>query len=308
MGISRSGPYQKLMDTAWAMRERYRFLKRAHMLKPVKLAPNDRVVVSLTTHPGRIGIVHHAIRSMLSQSKPPGRLLLVLAPNEWTSDEAKKKLERFKRKHHDLLAMGLEIVWGDDTRSHNKYRYAFKAFPSSIVVTIDDDRIYWGGFLDALLANLDRHPDCITALVARKFYADPSGWILRDIIDDAPIPPQLGLQPMGIWGVAYPPGIRIREAHSVLMSKKYVHEYAIMDDDSWLGLCALKLGDKVQSLGRSYLGENSGYMVARVPKSQKVALWRENNINGAYDVQVTKMARFLDIYKDIEVKEAVRTT
>jgi len=306
MDISRYAPYDAVMTLAWQARERYRFKRLSSHLKPEKLMPNDRVVVSLTTHPGRIGVVHHAIRSMLSQTRPPGRLLLVLAPNEWGSDEAKKKLERFKSKHKALIDMGLELVWGDDTRSHNKYRYAFNAFPSSIVVTIDDDRVYWGGFLEALLAKLDENPDVITAMIARRLYRDSSGAILRDLRDDDPVTPQLGLQPLGIFGVAYPPGIRIREAHSILMDKKLVHEHAIMDDDSWLGLNAMKAGDRIQSIGRSsFARKDAGYMIARVPRSQKVALWRENNVNGAYDVQVTKMARFLNVHGDIELRDGI---
>ncbi len=99
-----------------------------------------KLVVSLTSFPKRICTIHLVIESILRQSLRPNKVLLYLSKEQFgdTVDESNlpKRLLALQKK-------GLEIIMVDgDLRSYKKFYYAFKDYPDSLVVTVDDDIIY----------------------------------------------------------------------------------------------------------------------------------------------------------------------
>jgi hypothetical protein len=116
---------------------------------------NAPVVVSMTSHPGRITLVHHALRSVIGQTHRPEKVVLVLAEEEFGRRETPRSLSRLQRD-------GLEILWTTrNTRSYKKLLPVLEAFPASMVVTADDDVLYPRWWLERLVARTVELPDYI---------------------------------------------------------------------------------------------------------------------------------------------------
>ena len=96
----------------------------------------ERMVVSLTTFPLRIGKVHLTIQSILRQSRPADRILLWLSKEEFPEEaQLPANLLRLKEK-------GLDIRFCDNIRSFKKVFYTAQEFENDVIVTADDDALY----------------------------------------------------------------------------------------------------------------------------------------------------------------------
>jgi hypothetical protein len=113
------------------------------------------VVVSMTSHPGRIGLVHHALRSVMAQTLRPDKVVLVLADSEFGRRETPSSVSRLRR-------AGLEILWTSrNNRSYNKLLPALAAFPDAMIVTADDDVLYPRWWLERIMTRTVEVPDYI---------------------------------------------------------------------------------------------------------------------------------------------------
>lgn len=117
-----------------------------------------KIVVSLTSFPGRINRLWIVIESIFRQSVTPDLIVLWLSKNQFSSlDTIPKKLINLQKK-------GLKIVLcEDDLRSHKKYYYAFKEFPNDIVITIDDDFFYSSHLIENMMNSFLISPNSILA-------------------------------------------------------------------------------------------------------------------------------------------------
>ncbi|HSQ42910.1 MAG TPA: glycosyltransferase family A protein, partial [Fibrobacteraceae bacterium] len=106
--------------------------------------PGPDLVVSLTTYPARIGLVHLALESLLRQTLRPDRILLWLAEEQFPQRRLPPQLVRLQQR-------GLEVLFRKNLGPHTKYLYALQDFTQEIVVTVDDDCFY----PPTLLAELD---------------------------------------------------------------------------------------------------------------------------------------------------------
>jgi len=257
----------------------------------------EHVVLCVATFPGRIELAKYVIDSALSQTFKPDKVLMVLAPGEWGSEKAARKLERWKERNAELFQRGLELVWGEDVRSHNKYRHAFLSYPGSVVVTWDDDLRHAPDQLGKLMARHREHPEAIIAgemyllrrdgeelrLVSRHEGGDWQGEML-------------GGSPIGAFAVLYPPG-RMRDPGHHLYDLEEMRELAPRDDDSWLSLHALADGIPYVVMPRKYTRWTSlgGY---------RTSLERRNVRNGnEYDKLRPIMAERLDVLSKVPALE-----
>ena len=104
----------------------------------------ERMVVSLTTFPLRIGKVHLTIQSILRQSRPADRILLWLSKEEFPEEaQLPANLLRLKEK-------GLDIRFCDNIRSFKKVFYTAQEFENDVIVTADDDALYPENWLEGL--------------------------------------------------------------------------------------------------------------------------------------------------------------
>lgn len=248
--------------------------------------PVEHVVVSLTSHPGRINTVVKCLESLLSQESKPEKILL------WLS------LKQFPRKESDLPADLCElqakntqvfsICWvEEDIGPHKKYFYTMKKFPEYPVIIVDDDCIYDKSLVGNLMNNYRRFPQSILANRVNMIMfrendelRQYSRWLkcytmLRDT-------PSAQLMAVGCDGVLYPPHSLPPEAFNL----DAILKTCCYCDDLWL---------KVMTLHNGYLT----VFPSRVTKSIEIegtrdtALWRMNVYGNNNDVS---MKNILDYY------------
>lgn len=117
---------------------------------------NNRIIISLTSFPTRIGKVWIVIESILRQSHKPDMIILWLSKEQFNSkDVLPKRLLQQQNK-------GLQIRFcEDDLKSHKKYFYILKEYPEDILITVDDDIIYKSSMIEELVILHHKTPDAI---------------------------------------------------------------------------------------------------------------------------------------------------
>lgn len=171
-----------------------------------------RVIVSLTTYPGRIDRVHMAIESLLRQTVPADMIVLWLAREQFPSGEADLP--------EPLLAQrerGLHIEWCEDIKSFKKLIPAAERFPDDIIITADDDIVYRADAIELLLRCHERCPGCVCALRTHLMTFAEDG-ALRPYGEWMPEysefvgQPRMALFPTTGAGTLFPPGVLPLEA------------------------------------------------------------------------------------------------
>ncbi len=144
-----------------------------------------KIIVSLTSHPGRINSVWISLATILRQKVKPDKVILWLAKEQFPELKLPKSLIKLKK-------YGLTIRWCDeDLRSHKKYYYAFKEFQNDIVITVDDDFYYPNNLIKNLFDMYLKNPDNICATRVHKItfsneLINPyNKWILNYLIEDS---------------------------------------------------------------------------------------------------------------------------
>lgn len=136
-------------------------------------AYKHELVVSLTTFPARIHMVHYAIRSLLRQSMKPNRVVLWLGEEKFPGKEGNLPANLL-----ELRNFGLEIRWCRDVGPLTKLVYALQTWPDAIIVTADDDYHYPRHWLRTLYQSYLTDEYCIHTGVVHQVRFDSSGYPL----------------------------------------------------------------------------------------------------------------------------------
>ena len=164
---------------------------------------NPKVIVSLTTFPGRIDTVYKTISTLLTQSVKPDELILWLAEEQFPDKQLPDNLTR-------LQNFGLTIRWCEDIRSFKKLIPTLKEHPNDIIITTDDDYYYDKNLIKTLLEEHEKHPDCIIggrAMLLVKKRNQKFKLIRRSYIYDNTYLPSYLNPFIGFAGVLYPPHV-----------------------------------------------------------------------------------------------------
>lgn len=130
------------------------------------------IIVSLTTFPARINDVWMTIECLLRQTYMPEKIILWLSKNQFPNKNAlPEALLKLENKIFEI-----RFVDGD-IRSHKKYVYAFKEFPTKLVVTVDDDLIYSPNLIENLVKAHELYPNDVLCCYAKKLDWDEAGCI-----------------------------------------------------------------------------------------------------------------------------------
>ena len=212
------------------------------------LPPHPAVVVSLTSHPARIGFVATAIRSVLEGTVPPDAVEVWLGKEKFPDGEADLPEE--------LLALvassngRVAVRWADrDLGPATKLLYARKAHPDEAVVTIDDDQIYPATLLETLIASWGEHPQAVSAcrthlmVLADGQLLPYSEWP-RDAAG-LPDTPSHQLLATGVCGVLYPPHLLSEK----LFDTETMMRLSPRNDDLWFKAVELLSGVPVVQAG-----------------------------------------------------------
>lgn len=168
------------------------------MPRQVADAGAERVVVSLTTIPERIGFLGPVLAGLLEQDRRPDRVVLALPEVSLRSGRPYPRPEN--------LPAGVDILPCLDTGPSTKLLPALRAEPDAHIVVADDDVIYPHDFVSTLLAGHRAMPDAAIGLrgwsiepeVEPRHYEHVWGTALRT-------PKQVDIL-LGVWGYLIPPG------------------------------------------------------------------------------------------------------
>lgn len=186
--------YPLSATTAWRLRR-----LDARTLAAPAPAPAP-VIVSLTSIPGRLKNIHLTVRSLLSQTVKPEKIVL------WLNDALR---DAIPQSLGELTGEVFEIRYSGLTCSHRKLVHSLQTFPGRTIVTCDDDVLYATTWLEKLLADHRRYPDAIIAHECRMITRDPATGELKPY-KEWPTVIEAGvtsasLLPIGYGGVLYPP-------------------------------------------------------------------------------------------------------
>jgi hypothetical protein len=249
-----------------------------------KISRDHHIVVSLTSFPARFDTLHFAIKSILEQSMKPDVIFLCL-----TKSEIKDESE-LPQSVLDLKKYGLEIFFTDDNlKPHNKYLYAMKLYPNSLIITVDDDNIYDKNLISDLYSSFIKYPAAVSARRVHKILRDEKYNTLpynkwRYEYKKKTIPSH-DLFATGVGGVLYPPGLLPSETFDA----DKIRELCLNNDDIWLKFMELKNNTPIVWVkGRRVHPLN-------IKRAQKITLQKNNyhgNLNNNY---LTNLQKYFNI-------------
>ena len=195
----------------------------------------ERVIVSLTSFPGRIDKLYLCINSLLRQTYKPSRLILWLARSQFPDQSDIPSELLFLQK------FGLEIKYCDDIRSYKKVFYTAQEFQEHIIVTADDDTLYPENWLEGLIKTHKDYPNSVCCYRAHRMVVKTGGiapyseWIGLSPGEKGP---DKWLVPIGVGGVLYPAGY----FRNVKFDYQIIQKLCPTADDLWLKAIGLKNG------------------------------------------------------------------
>ena len=196
---------------------------------------NCNIVVSLTSFPGRIHIVHKTIRTLLMQKTKPDKIELWLAVEQFPQKVIPEKLKKLDK-------FGLTICWTTDSRSYKKLIPTLTNNQNSIIITCDDDVYYKRTWLQRLYASYLKYPTDIHCHRATQMIHSNEGWSAigggQSYYHEASFLNKL----VGIGGVLYPP----KSLHEDVSKKELFMKLAPTNDDIWFWLMAVLNNCKVR--------------------------------------------------------------
>lgn len=232
-----------------------RVCKKAPQEKAISENKNkDRqIIVSLTSFPGRINLVHKTLFSIMNQSYKPNMIIL------WLSEE------QFPNKEKDLPSTlinlkkyGLSIMWvKNDIKSYKKLIPALERFRDEIIITADDDLYYPKYWIERLVSSYKKHPEDIHCHLITRIKCENKkiNTVKREKIYINK--PSFNNKLLGGSGTLYPPN----SLHCEVTNEKLFMKLAPTSDDIWFWAMALKNGTKIRwienSMKKLYYTENS---------------------------------------------------
>lgn len=201
----------------------------------------QKIIISLTTYPKRIGTIHLTIETLLRQRVKPDEIILWLARSQFPNGNADLP-ENLLR----LQSRGLSIRFCDDLRSHKKYYYALQEFPDDLVILADDDMFYPRDTVGRLLKMHRKYPRdicCITAQVMEPdCTAPPSRWRnprLYEVLEHTD-----RIQAFTGSGTLIPPGA----LHPGAFDRAAIEKLCFHADDLWITFMARRKGTRITTL------------------------------------------------------------
>ena len=224
-----------------------------------------RLIVSLTTFPARINLVHKTISTLMNQTLKADEIVLWLAESQFPNRELPETLR-------NLCKYGLSIKWYEDIKSFKKLIPSLKEYPEDIIVTVDDDNYYDNKLLEHLYNEYLKRPDCIHARQAVVIKKKNNKCILKSRNDDynnTYLPSFLN-EPVGCGGVLYPP----KSLHPNVINQAEFMEIIPTNDDIWFWGHAVRNNTKINVIKNNY--KLKMYVIEN---SQTDSLWQKNMRN-----------------------------
>lgn len=256
--------------------------KRALQRNDFRYLP--KIIVSMTSFPFRIATVHKAIASIFMQSKQPDKVVLYLSENQFPNKEKDLPEVLLDFKH-----LGLEIKWCEgDLKSHKKYFYAMQEYPEDIIITVDDDLIYYSDMIEKLMKSYIFFPNAVSSVRTHLINYEQDGTVAayskwKKECDDVIGKPSMQLFPTSGAGTLFPPHCMDRHVFNEYAIKKHI----LNADDIWLKIMQLLANTPVVLVDKNR-------KLQYIEGTQAVALEYDNVFNNQNDVQLNNILNWLD--------------
>lgn len=245
------------------------------------------IIVSLTSYPARINAVSETIKSILTQSFIPSKIVLWLADEQFPMKEKDLPTELLS-----LKDKGLSIEWCEDIRSYKKLIPSLIRYANKIIVTADDDVIYDKNWLSQLVMTHIEFPNDIICHRAHKIVFDDSenfssykSWE-KEFKSNHSSSEYLFT---GVGGVLYPVGSLYQDT----IDKNLFLNICPHGDDLWFWAMSVLQGTKIRIV------KDSCFKIDFVPGTQDVALWIRNVQKNGNDVMLQALDKY---YPEIKNK------
>lgn len=130
-------------------------LNRIKLEKGFNERCEKRIIVSLTSFPARIPILHLVIGGLFCQKRMPDKIILWLSLEQFPDKIVPKELKRLENDVFEIRFIP------NDLRSHKKYFYSFKEFKEDYVILVDDDIYYDTNLVERLVTKADSNNNTI---------------------------------------------------------------------------------------------------------------------------------------------------
>lgn len=229
----------------------------------------QKIIVSLTSFPGRIDTLWITIESILRQTVKPDKILLWLAESQFDGLESLPDSLLFLQKR------GLTIRFCYDLRSHKKYFYTMQEHPDDLVVLLDDDMIYPFDTIEKLMKLHYKYPADICTITGQVIVPGklPSQW--RNPMLSEKLEHSDELQIFSGSGSLYPP----HTVHKDAFDKKKIQDICPYADDLWLTYMGKRKNTKITALypWRAF--------PVTIYGTSQGSLWEINAAQGQNDIQ-----------------------
>lgn len=202
----------------------------------------QRVIVSLTTYPKRIGTVWLTIETLLRQTVKPDEIILWLAESQFP-----RKLSDLPESLLRIQSRGLTIRFCDDLRSHKKYFYALQEYSEDLVILADDDMFYPRDTLQKLLKMHSKWPKdicCITAQVIEPDFSSPPSLWRNPKLNEHNLQHSVRIQAYTGSGTLIPP----RTLPEEVFNKEKIRQLCPYADDLWITFMARRDGTRITTM------------------------------------------------------------
>lgn len=133
----------------------------------------EGVIASFTSFPARIEYAYLVVQCMLHQTIIPEKIILWLSREQFNDkSELPPKLVALENGVFEI-----RLVIGD-IRSHKKYYYVCKEYPSSLVVLLDDDIFYHPQLVERLLSEYTKGEKELICNYGYRIIRDSKGHLL----------------------------------------------------------------------------------------------------------------------------------
>ena len=218
----------------------FRYLTRSLMNKKHSL--NGKLVVSLTSYPDRYKTLNFTLRTILSQSIKPDKILL------WIY---KKDLKKIPKNVKELQNKTFKIkTCNKDLKSYKKLLPTLKLYPKAFIITADDDAYYERNWLKKLIGNYRPSLNEVIGHWGVTIKTNSKGkimpyvtWLREPIKNDIK-----KVMLIGVGGIFYPPNSLNKE---VFNEKVFINKCKTADD-IWFYFMSRKNNFKIKAISTKF--------------------------------------------------------
>lgn len=270
---------KKIIDHA-VVRNQYQVdARKLKKLTQERHAGKDEIIVSFTTYSKRIRDVYLVLESIAQQTILPNKVILWLAEDEFSLSDLPFSIT-------SRIGCGLEVRFCKDIKSYKKIIPAIEEFPSSVIITLDDDIIYPSDTIELLLKEYEKYPNAIVGnraheVLYKKGKIMPYKRWKKEITENSD-----NVFLTGCGAILYPPG----SLHSDVTSSNVFMSLCPYADDVWLHFMAKLNGTEIRkSSGRDFKD------FIEVSNDNPSGLNKINVDKGYNDKQINKIKEYYGI-------------